>query len=205
METENFSVLIVEDMLDARELMSTYVERRPELILKGTARNGEDALKLLETDEFDLVLLDIHLPLLSGIEIMERLKNPPYIIFTTAYDNYAIKAFDLGAIDYLLKPIEEERFNTAIDRFIQFSKNNEPLHAGTEEVAISFRENRRVCLVPFEDIIYCSAHGKHCIIHTEEKDFDASMMLKEVEKNSLQVSSSGYTRDLLLISVTFPA
>ncbi len=182
MENKKYTVLIVEDMIDARELIASFVEKRPELTLKATARNGEEALKLLRENNYDLALMDIHLPILSGIEVMEKLDRLPYIIFTTAYDNYAIKAFELGAIDYLLKPIEEERFNRAIHRFTRITSSGGTEAASTRDVALSFRENRRVCLVPHEDIIYCSAHGKHCIIHTEEKDFDASMMLKDAEE-----------------------
>ncbi len=182
MTQEKYRVLIVEDMIDARELMSSYTKKRDELHVVAEARNGEEALGMLQQEKIDLALLDIHLPLMSGIEVLERLPDPPFIIFTTAYDNYAIKAFELGAIDYLLKPIERRRFNAAIDRFLRLAGDSAPAWTLTREVALSFRENRRVCLVPFEDIIYCSAHGKHCIIHTEEQDFDASMMLKEVEE-----------------------
>ena len=101
---DRYSVFITEDMIHARDLLIAYIKTRPELELQGIAKNGEEALEELSRKNYDLLLLDINLPILSGIEVLEQLKKIPYIIFTTAYDKYAIRAFEFGAIDYLLKP-----------------------------------------------------------------------------------------------------
>ncbi len=93
---------------------------RNDLILSGCVFTGEDAVNLvLETEQpFDLILLDINLPDMTGIDFLERLVDIPFVIFTTAFDHYAVKAFELGAVDYLVKPISFDRFSKAIDRFI---------------------------------------------------------------------------------------
>ena len=93
-EKKTFTVLIAEDELPARELLIDYLLTRPELKLSGIAKNGDEAFKKLTSESFDLLLLDIHLPVLSGIEVLEKVQNPPFVIFTTAYDRYAIRAFE---------------------------------------------------------------------------------------------------------------
>ena len=176
-----YSVLIAEDELPARELLVDYLLTRSELKLSGIAKDGEEALEKISSEKYDLVLLDIHLPVLSGIEVLERLKKFPYVIFTTAYDKYAIKAFEIGAIDYLLKPFTLERFQQSIDKFINNKKNNYEHVSSTNGLGMSFREKGRHHLLPYKEIIYLSSSGKHTIIHTEEKDFETSILLKEVE------------------------
>ena len=189
-------VLIVEDMIDARDLLCHYSEAHPNLSVTAVARTGEEALNLIHHGSFDLVLLDINLPILSGIEVVERLDQLPYIIFTTAYDSYAMRAFEIGAIDYLLKPIDRERFDRAIDRALKFKEGEEKSSPAPARYGLTFREKRKSCIVPFDDIIYLSASAKHCIIHTEKKDFEASSMLKEIEtklpQESFQRIHKGY-------------
>ncbi len=125
-EIKTFSVIIAEDELPARKLLEKFVNSHPELTLAKTVTNGRDALKVLSEDSFDLLLLDINLPVMSGIEVLENLNRIPYVIFTTAYNEYAVQAFDIGAVDYLLKPIFQKRFNKAVDRFITIQKEHIP-------------------------------------------------------------------------------
>ncbi len=121
-----FSVIIAEDELPARKLLEKFVDNHPNLLLARTVNNGQDALETLEAETFDLLLLDINLPVMSGIEILEQLETTPYVIFTTANEEYAVKAFDIGAIDYLLKPFTQKRFNKAVERYITAKKENMP-------------------------------------------------------------------------------
>ncbi|MCP4138131.1 MAG: response regulator transcription factor [bacterium] len=181
-EKKIYSVFIAEDMRHARELLIDYLATREELKLEGTAKNGEEALEKLTSGNYDLLLLDINLPIMSGIEVLEKMDNIPYVIFTTAYDKYAIKAFDFGAVDYLLKPFPLERFNQAVDRFLEAKRESQEKQLSFKDFSLSFRENRIQCLVAFKDIIYLSSHGKRTVIHTEEKDFEASSILKDIEE-----------------------
>jgi DNA-binding LytR/AlgR family response regulator len=119
----HFSVFIAEDEQPARDYLLSLVLKRKELKVEGWAKDGKEALQKLSADNYDLLFLDINLPVISGIEILEKIKNPPYVIFTTAYASHAVKAFDIGAIDYLLKPFSETRFNTAVEKAVAVLKS----------------------------------------------------------------------------------
>jgi YesN/AraC family two-component response regulator len=127
-----YRVLIVEDERWSLELMSEWVSMRDELELGAYGTNGLEALDIVrETHSsgspgFDLILLDISMPGMSGLEFLEELGDIPFVIFTTAHEEYAVKAFEIGAVDYLMKPIEHGRFNKAIDRFLTIIENNIP-------------------------------------------------------------------------------
>lgn len=178
---DRFSVFIAEDVPTARQLLEEYVAERPELVLRGTAADGQQALDYLTANRVDLLLLDIQLPQLTGIEVLERLGSVPHVIFTTAYDQYAVRAFDMGAVDYLLKPIAPDRFNRAIDRFIESRRANRPQDFAVRSVSLVFKENRLSRIVPYDEIVYISSSGKHAVIHTEKKDFETSTLLKDIE------------------------
>jgi DNA-binding LytR/AlgR family response regulator len=181
MEDKIYSVMIAEDELPARELLIDYLMTRPEFRLSGIAKNGEDALKIISACKCDLLLLDIQLPVLTGIEVLERLENIPHVIFTTAYDRYALKAFEFGAVDYLLKPFSLERFNQSADRFLAaVSKGQRKKTA--YDIGLSFKEGGRHYLVSYGEIIYLSSHAKRTVIHTEGRDFETAGILKDIEK-----------------------
>jgi DNA-binding LytR/AlgR family response regulator len=173
-----YSVLIVEDEVPARELLVDYLLTRRELRLTGLARTGEEALTQMTARDFDLVLMDIRLPRLTGIEVLERLKKVPYIIFTTAYENYALRAFDCGAVDYLLKPFGMDRFNRSIEKFLTVHDAGARM---APENCFTLREKGRLHILPYKDIIYVTSHGKNTVIHTVSGDREAPLMLKDVE------------------------
>ncbi len=181
-----YSVLIVEDMFDARELLKSYVLAREDLSLSGVAADGREALEALADKDYDLLLIDIDLPYMSGIEIVEkthqRKKTGQHVIFTTAYDQYAVKAFSIGTVDYLLKPFSFERFNQAIDRFISLYRGDINYFSSLKKSALFFKENRKQRIVAHSDIIYLTSHGKNTGIHTKYKVFTASCVLKEIEE-----------------------
>ncbi|MBN1496398.1 MAG: response regulator transcription factor [Spirochaetes bacterium] len=175
------TVFIAEDEVPARELLVDYIMARPELKLAGIARDGEDAREKLSSSFYDVVFMDIRLPHLSGIEVIQGLKKIPYLIFTTAYEQYAVRAFELEASDYLLKPFSAERFNRAVDKFLHMC-----VSAGRHEAAVScsgfaLRERGRHCIVPYNDIMYVSSNGKNSIIHTVDEEIETSVILKDVE------------------------
>jgi len=108
--------LIVDDEPIAQEILETYVAKIPELELAGKCKNALEAFSILNKGETDLMLLDINMPEISGMDFLKSLKNPPLVIFTTAYSEFAIESYELNAVDYLLKPISFDRFLRAIDK-----------------------------------------------------------------------------------------
>jgi DNA-binding LytR/AlgR family response regulator len=111
--------LIVDDESLAREAIKAYIEKMPELELSAECENAIQAMSSLRSNRVDLIFLDIEMPEIDGISFLQMLKNVPGVIFTTAYRNYAVEAFDLDVIDYLLKPISFERFVSAVNKFYE--------------------------------------------------------------------------------------
>lgn len=112
----DITCIIVDDEPLAVEIMEAYIEKVPYLKLTGSFNNGLDALQFIKNNPADLILLDIQMPELTGLQLIGILDNPPFVIFTTAYDQYAIKSYELEAVDYLLKPFDLERFLKAIEK-----------------------------------------------------------------------------------------
>lgn len=168
--------------MPARELLVEYLLTRSELKLAGIAKNGADALAKLSRNSYDLVFMDIHLPQMSGVEILERLKKLPYIVFTTAYDTYALKAFEFHAVDYLLKPFSMERFNQSIEKFLNLKRGAERKAEPEGGVGFSFKHQGRYTILPYQDIIYFTSHGKKTTIHTVSQEYEIRIMLKDIAR-----------------------
>lgn len=109
-------VLIVDDEPIARDIMEAYVSKVPELQLAGTCKNAIEAFQFIGNHKVDLLLLDINMPQISGVNFLKTLKDPPAVIFTTAYTEYALESYELDAVDYLLKPVSFERFVRGIEK-----------------------------------------------------------------------------------------
>ena len=176
------SVFIAEDRQSSLDLLIEFMLFREELKLEGVAKNGEEALKMLLKNKYDLIFLDINLPLLSGIEVLENLKNIPYVIFTTAFDRYAIRAFEVGAVDYLLKPFSMERFNQAVDRALILINEKNKQFKSLKSIGMSFKCDRKNFIVPYDDIVYISSSNRYSVINTIEEEFETPALLKEVSK-----------------------
>ena len=106
--------IIADDEQLARKLLESYIAKIPSLELVASCKNGLEALDILNKETIDLLITDIQMPELLGTDLVKTLKNPPLVIFTTAYENYAVEGFELSAVDYLLKPFPFDRFETAI-------------------------------------------------------------------------------------------
>ena len=114
-----YTVFIVDDESLARQVIRNYLKTYPDFSIIGECDNGKDAVEMIDSLSPDIVFLDIQMPELSGMEVIERLDVLPHIIFSTAYDEYAIRAFEINAVDYLLKPYDKERFDKSIIRVRQ--------------------------------------------------------------------------------------
>src|SRR3990170_392711 len=107
---------IIDDESLARQLIKKYLSYHTNIEVISECSNGFDAIKNINEEKPDLIFLDIQMPKINGFEMLELLENPPVIIFTTAYDQYALKAFEVNAADYLLKPFSQERFDEALEK-----------------------------------------------------------------------------------------
>ena len=186
MTTHTLKILIADDEAPARNRMRDLLGDIEHIEIVAEAKNGKEAMDLAETCKPDVMLLDIRMPVMDGIEAAQhaqKLAHKPHIIFTTAFDAYAIKAFDLNAIDYLLKPIRQERLQTAIDKAHALQPNQiealKPLQKARSHLSI--HERGRVLLVPIETIIYLRAELKYITVRTVEREYLIEESLTHLE------------------------
>lgn len=195
MSTTPIKILIVDDEAPARnrlrELLTDCQSQLP-LEIINEAQNGIEAISFVEKLSIDLVLLDIRMPELGGLEVaqhLQNLENPPAVIFTTAYDNYAIKAFEVHAIDYLLKPIRAERLLDALTKvrtLKPLQKDTLQKIGQTERNFLSVRERGKILLIPTEDIIYLKAELKYVTMRTREREYLLEESLTNLEEEFAQ-------------------
>jgi DNA-binding LytR/AlgR family response regulator len=178
---KKWTCIIVDDEPLARELVKSYVDRLTGWEIKALCRSVADAYEALYQNSIDVIFLDINMPDKSGIEFLSTLKNPPHVVFTTAYAEYAAKAFDLKAVDYLVKPITEERFQEAVTKV-------ERLHASSDAPGpvqppnhVFLKQDNRLVKVPFDDILYVEALKDFSKVYRKEKPMLVSMHLKMLE------------------------
>ena len=149
--------LVVDDEPPARDLLARYIGALPALELQGTCANALEALGRLQTEGTDLLFLDIHMPQLKGNELLRILRNPPPVIFTTAHPEYALEGYELDVADYLLKPVQFDRFLKAVGKVLDGVNLTaaEPV-AGKPDAApfVYLRVDRKMVKVPLADILY---------------------------------------------------
>ena len=180
------NILIADDEAPARNRLRDLLAEIDNVAIVAEAKNGIEAIDLALETKPDLLLLDIRMPVMDGIEAAQhaqKLEPKPHIIFTTAFDAYAIKAFDLNAIDYLLKPIRLERLQAAIDKAHALQPKQlaslKPLQK--MRTHLSIHERGRVLLVPIETIIYLRAELKYITVRTIEREYLLEESLTNLE------------------------
>ncbi|PCI57672.1 MAG: DNA-binding response regulator [Methylophilaceae bacterium] len=179
-------ILIADDEAPARNRLKDLLEEVANVSVVAEAKNGKQAIELAIEKLPDLMLLDIRMPLMDGLEAAEhaqKLEPKPHIIFTTAYDAYAIRAFDLNAIDYLLKPIRLERLLAAIEKVRALTPQSVEALKSLQKTRshLSIHERDRVILVPIEDIIYLRAELKYITVRTREHEYLLEESLTNLE------------------------
>ncbi len=165
--------IIADDEPLAREIISKYITHIPSLQLVGECGNAVQVVEMLQQHEVDLVFLDIQMPEISGIDLVKMLKNPPYIIITTAFQEYSLEGYELDVVDYLLKPIKFERFLKAVTKVFRLGGDS-ALSAVTsnektepqEEAYLYFRTERKTVKVMLNDILYVEGMGNYVKIFT---------------------------------------
>jgi len=158
--------LIVEDSRLAQNELLTLCEPYSSLTVVGKAKTLAEAKTLIIKQQPDLLLLDINLPDGTGFDLLDQLQWVPQVIFTTAYDEFAIQAFERNALDYLLKPISEQRFNQAIEKLTAQSTATTP--TGLIDHKIFVKDNDRCWLIDIQQVRYFQSQGNHCQIHFGE-------------------------------------
>lgn len=174
--------IIIEDEPLAVKILSDYIVQIPFLELKATFREAISAIEFLQVNNIDLIFLDIHLPRLKGISFLKTLTNPPAVIITTAYHQYAVDGFNLNVVDYLLKPIEFERFLTAINKVKKIRYSEELNKSDTdrkEHIFISVQKKKVKLL--FSEIIYIESEREYVKIVTTVKAFHTKLSTNEIE------------------------
>lgn len=191
--SDKIRVLIVDDESLARQITKGYLAAYPHIEIIGECSNGFDAIKVIAEEKPDIVFLDIQMPKITGFEMLELIEDPPVIIFTTAYDHFAIKAFEVNAADYILKPFSEERFKEALDksfihlrdRFQQKAviKNlidhNDQKDEKLERVVI--KDGPKINIVPVDRIKFIEAQDDYVMIYTDESKYLKQKTMKFFE------------------------
>ncbi len=169
-----FKVIIVDDEEPARDLLENYAQKIEELEVVAIVNNALDAKRVILEQKIDILLSDIQMEDLSGIDLVKTLKHPPITIFTTAYSEYALEGYDLDIVDYLVKPISFQRFCKAIDKAIELIEFSRPTNQvfseekGKQKSSFFFvKTNRKLVKVDFQNILFIESYGEYVKIYTE--------------------------------------
>lgn len=173
------SCIIVEDEEGSQYVLQKYMERLDYAEVSASFFNAIDALAYLRTNKTDVILLDINMPEQDGFALLDQLENKSIVIFTTAYSQYAMKAFEYNAIDYLYKPIHFERFSAAMEK-ARIWNNLLTQTRDTEQIQI--RSDGRIVSLETTHIVYIESLGNYIKIHTPLKNYMALMTLNELEQ-----------------------
>ncbi len=153
---KTFKTIIIDDERLAREELKRTLKPHKEFQVVGEASHVDEAIQIIETEAPDIIFLDIHMPEKSGFDLLEELGTVPEVVFTTAYDQYAVKAFELNALDYLVKPLREERFAKTIEKVKQelFKKRKTTPEVFPMHRKIFIKDGEQCHFIPLSDIRY---------------------------------------------------
>lgn len=185
-------VLLIDDEPLARMVVTEYLQAFPQLKVVQECNDGFEGMKAIQLHQPDLIFLDIQMPKINGFEMLELLEQPPAVIFATAFDEYAIKAFEAHAVDYLLKPFSKERFEKAVNKWLL--QQQDTAAAGStqhllEAVAnspvqrnrIVVKNGSRIKIIPVNDVLYLEAADDYVKVHTAEGCFLKSKTMAHFE------------------------
>lgn len=186
-------VLIIDDEPLARSIVTEYLQKHPQLELVQECGDGFEGLKAIQQHQPDLIFLDIQMPKITGFEMLELIEQPPAVIFTTAFDEFAIKAFEAHAVDYLLKPFNQERFDKAIAKWTEqkTNSNQKTTQDLLESASLSPSQNQRIVvkngskikIIPVHDVQYLEAADDYVKIHTQEGYFLKNKTMTHFEQS----------------------
>lgn len=196
-----WKTILIDDEPLARKRLNRLLTAYPEIEVIAEAENGEEGLALIHDLKPDLIFLDIEMPVLNGFEMIRKLNHQPIIVFTTAYDQYAIKAFEEGSVDYLLKPIETERLAKTIAKLPQ--QSNAVQSPKIEELLANLQGKKtlktltvklgdKILLIKLADIIFIQAEDKYVFLHTSDgkkhlTDFTLSALEQKLPEEFIRI------------------
>lgn len=191
---KKIKALLIDDEPLACDLVQEYLQEYTEVEIVGRCHDGFEGLKAINEHQPDIVFLDVQMPKISGFEMLELLDEPPAVIFATAFDEYAIKAFEQNAVDYLLKPFSKERFDKALQKFIdRKGAASENLKKVVEEATQTSNQNRvvikdgaKIRIIPVKDIIRLEADDDYVKICTTQGNFMKKKTLTHFEQTLTQ-------------------
>ncbi|GAB2675702.1 LytTR family DNA-binding domain-containing protein [Flavihumibacter cheonanensis] len=184
-------VLIIDDEVAARQLIREYLEDFPSLQIAGECQQGLEAVAAIDNLEPDLVFLDIQMPGLSGFQVLQQIVHIPQIIFSTAFDKYALKAFEHNAVDYLLKPYSRERFHQAVHKLLHpMNRNREQVKQLTEQLQqgkpfperLLVEQGNRLVGLQVSDIIWIEADGDYSRIYAGKQQYLSNLGISQLEQ-----------------------
>lgn len=185
--------LLIDDEPLARDIIREYLQHHPQIEIAQECNDGFEGVKAIMQHQPELIFLDIQMPKISGFEMLELIEQPPAVIFTTAFDEYAIKAFENNAVDYLLKPFSRERFDKAIGKWME-QRNSPAQKSGTESLLQSAatlpQQSRRIVvkiagrirIIPIEEVHYLEASDDYVKIHTKDGSFIKNRTMSNFEQ-----------------------
>ncbi len=185
--------LIIDDEPLARELLKEFLEQHPDLTLIGECSKGTEAVDKIDELKPDLIFLDVQMPGMNGFDVLDEITHDPFVIFTTAYDQYAIRAFEKNAVDYLLKPIDHERFKLAVDRAIgrmntdqnnvgELLRNMKTENRTSYDSHIFVQKSEKLINLSVEEIEHLEASGDYTILTTKNDQFVSSSGIGKLEE-----------------------
>jgi DNA-binding LytR/AlgR family response regulator len=184
---QTYNCLIVDDEPPARDILKRYVERTPMLHLAGECGNAFEVITFLHNENVDLIFLDIQMPQLNGLELLRALAKPPKVIFTTAFEHHAFESYELDAVDYLLKPIQFDRFIKAINKAIppkEAERTNYALYEKSfscTENFLYFRSERKMVKVILQEILYIESLKDYVKIVTDKEQVITKYSMTAIE------------------------
>ena len=175
-----YNVLIVDDEFLARKLLSEYVSKVDFLNLVDTCADATKAMELLNNELVDILLLDIQMPDISGMELLKLLNVKPAVILTTAYSEYAVDAFTLGVVDYLLKPFDYARFVQAINKAVGYISSDVQSEVANDYIMV--KADYKLYKVNFDDLLFIEGQHEYVTFHTKTKRITALYSLRNLEE-----------------------
>lgn len=184
-------VIIIDDEPLARSIVNEYLQKHPEMEIAQVCGDGFEGVKAIQQYQPDLIFLDIQMPKINGFEMLELIDNPPPVIFTTAFDEYAIKAFEAHAVDYLLKPFSQIRFDKAIEKWNEKKKSTINATQDLLETAslspaqsqrIVIKDGSKIKIIPIQDVFYLEAADDFVKVYTKDGYFLKNKTMGHFEK-----------------------
>jgi two-component system LytT family response regulator len=193
--SKKIAAVIIDDEAPARQVIRTYLQDYPDISVIAECDNGFTGLKQIQEMKPDVVFLDIQMPKLTGFEMLELIDKPPVIIFSTAYDQFALQAFQVNAADYLLKPYTRTRFDEALQRALVFVSNKkgnsekvrklrEHLSDNTDYLErIAVKSGPQIYVIPVQKLLFLEAQDDYVMLHTSENNYLKQQTMKYFESH----------------------